>query len=392
MRLKKSISAVSKVTLWACILLIVIAVFAPILANHKPLLAYKNASIYVPIFNKAWQEEDYSWQLNAPIPYSPNSIDVDNSQSVGPFSKQTVKYWYQRHWLGTDELGRDVLSGLIHGSRIALIIGLGAMLLASIIGISLGASAAYFGDYRLRTNYLTIISILPIGFISWFYSFHQFSFQLQHPTQLLSIFLSFLLFLLIFSVLFFIIQRLSVVFKLKNSIRIPLDFIINRIIELFKSVPTLFIIISLAAILQPSIWNLVWIIGLFTWPNLARYCRAEVLKVKTNSFIESAHALGYSNRRVVLKHLLPSALQSTIIYITFGVAAAILAESTLSFMGIGMAAESVNWGSILAEARKNPSSWWLAVFPGLAIFVTLYLFNHLAKQLENSNRGRDMKF
>ncbi len=384
MRLKQNISEISKLTTWSIILLICLALFAPLLANKKPLIASYNGNLYFPAFSNSLKEMDYDWKLNAPVPYSPNSIDFNNSQSVSPFSNQIIEKWYHRHWLGTDELGRDVLSGLIYGSRIALIIGLGAMLIASLIGISLGAAAAYFGDHQLKTNFLTIALILPIGFVSWFYSFHQFSFESQNQTSLISIALSLLLFLLIFVLFTFLAQKLSALFKLKNAISIPLDFIINRTVELFKSVPTLFIIISIAAILPPSIWNLVWIIGIFIWPNLARYCRAEVLKVKNNQFVESAQALGYSHKRIIIKHILPSALQSTIIYITFGVAAAILAEATLSFMGIGIAAENVSWGSILAEARKSPSSWWLAVFPGLAIFCTLYLFNHLAKQLEKN--------
>lgn len=375
---------------WLCIqilLLLVIALFSDFIANENPILIRKDGKLSSPIFSPAKYRlnDDSELIIMPPIPYSPNTLDYKNAKSIGPFDQQYVNSYRYRHWLGTDELGRDILSGVIHGTSMALIVGIGSMLIASLIGISLGSLAGFFGNDQLKIGPITLFFSIIGLMIGYLLSFHQTIYFNDASTLDISTnqIFNLLIFISCTYVFSYIGQRVNQ-FIFKSSIfNFPLDHLISRIIELVKSLPSLFIIIGVIAILKPSVWNIIWIIGLIAWTGIARYCRAEVLKIKNYPFIESAKALGISEKTILIKHILPSALQASTVYIVFGVAGAILAESTLSFMGIGITADSVSWGSILSEARKSPTSWWLAIFPGLAIFYTLLLLNKLAVAIEH---------
>ena len=375
---------------WLCIqilLLLVLALFSDFIANENPILIRKDGKLSSPIFSPAKYRlnDDSELIIIPPIPYSPNTLDYKNAKSIGPFDQQHVNSYRYRHWLGTDELGRDILSGIIHGTSMALIVGIGSMLIASLIGISLGSLAGFFGNDQLKIGPITLFFSIIGLMIGYLLSFHQTIYFNDASTLDISTnqIFNLLIFISCTYVFTYIGQRVNqLIFKL-SIFNFPLDHLISRIIELVKSLPSLFIIIGVIAILKPSVWNIIWIIGLIAWTGIARYCRAEVLKIKNYPFIESAKALGISEKTILFKHILPSALQASTVYIVFGVAGAILAESTLSFMGIGITADSVSWGSILSEARKSPTSWWLAIFPGLAIFYTLLLLNKLAMAIEH---------
>jgi peptide/nickel transport system permease protein len=392
MKLINYIRRSSPILFWSLIGILLVGLLANFIANDRPLFASKKGEFVMPFLgehNPMLIQESYDWKIMALVPYSPQSLDYNNVKSASPFKSQQVASLRYRHWLGTDELGRDILSGIIHGTRLALFIGIGSMLIASIIGLFWGAIAGFFGDNTLKVSWLNVF-LLPIFiFIGYFYGFHQSIFSADSTTfsliQITVINLAFIALSIVTCI--YISQYLHQILKLKRLITIPIDLIISRIIEIVKSVPVLFLVISLAALVQPSAWNIIGIIGLLAWTNIARYSRAEVLKVKNKPFVESAKALGYSNARILFKHVLPLSIQSASVFIVFGIAGAILMESTLSFIGIGIAADHVSWGSILSEARKSPSSWWLAVFPGLAIFMTLYLFNRLATVFEDRNRN-----
>ena len=157
------------------------------------------------------------------------------------------------------------------------------------------------------------------------------------------------------------------------------------------SIPTLFLIISVVALAKPSIFIVMIIIGLTGWTGIARFIRAELLKVRNLEFIEAANALGYSESRIVFKHAIPNALSPVLIAIAFGIASAILTEATLSFLGIGVPAESLTWGSLLSASRQNTGAWWLAVFPGLAIFVTVTVYNLVGEGLTDALDPRQKK-
>jgi peptide/nickel transport system permease protein len=162
---------------------------------------------------------------------------------------------------------------------------------------------------------------------------------------------------------------------------------INRSIEIFESLPTMFLIIALMAVVKPSLYYIVLIIGLTSWPPIARYTRNELLRIRKLEYIEAAHALGFGNARIIFKHALPNAINPILIALAFGVAGAIIAESTLSFLGIGISTDQVTWGSLLASARQSPEAWWLIVFPGLMIFMVVLSLNKLGdglvRQMDN---------
>jgi peptide/nickel transport system permease protein len=303
---------------WVIVALIGIALSADFLANEKPYYVKIHGETYFPIvhhyltrlgiaewppvlLNADYKTLKYESALFPPVPHLPNRVDLSN-----PFAKPS-----REHLLGTDRLGRDVLSGIIHGSRISISIGLVAMGIATAIGIVMGAVAGFFGGW--------------------------------------------------------------------------MDILINRIFELMLSIPTFFLILSIVAFVEaPSIFYIMVIIGLTSWVGIARFTRNEFLKAKNLDYVSAAIALGASHYRTMFRHILPNTAAPVIVAVVFGIASAILIESGLSFLGIGVPADTVTWGSILNEARGNTFAWWLAVFPGLAIFITVLAYNLLGQGLRDA--------
>jgi peptide/nickel transport system permease protein len=292
---------------YAVCFLAFMALFADFLANDKPYYLQYGGKTYFPIFRSylvdarlsQWPPEllnvDYkklegAWQIFPPIPYRPSNISL-----LEPLESPSAK-----HWFGTDKLGRDVMAGMIHGSRISLSIGFVAVGIAVAIGVVLGAIAGYFG--------------------SW------------------------------------------------------VDLAISRLFELMLSIPTFFLLITVAALLPPSIFLTMAIIGMTSWVGMARFTRNEFLRIRNQDYVTAAIALGVADRKVMFRHILPNALAPVIVSVVLGIAGAILVESSLSFLGIGVPAELVTWGSILHEASTTTFAWWLAVFPGFAIFITVLAY------------------
>lgn len=389
------------------LVLVAIALLADFLANEKPLAAGYKGNTYFPVFrsylvdagvtdwqpelqNVEWKDLEYDWVIFPPIPYLPKNMDSDNAQSVGPFDDQDIPSTRWRHWLGTDELGHDILAGMIHGTRIALMVGLVSMSIAAFIGILLGSIAGYFGDDKLRISRGRVILNILFLFFALFYAFGSRSYILKDAigASFGSFMVQFLVSILLFVAIMAIPNLLAKPLK-KNAwmgfrIKIPVDITIMRIIEIMLSIPTLFLIISIVAIAKPSIYIVMAIIGLTGWTGIARFIRAELLRVKNLEYIEAAHALGYSEARTIFRHAIPNALSPVLIAIAFGIAGAILTESLLSFLGIGVPAETLTWGSLLSAARQSPSAWWLAVFPGFAIFLTVTVYNLVGEGLTDA--------
>ena len=153
------------------------------------------------------------------------------------------------------------------------------------------------------------------------------------------------------------------------------DLLLSRLFELMLGIPTFFLILTVAAIFPPSIYILMAILGLTGWVGIARIIRSEFFKLRAQEFVAAAQSLGGSDFRIMARHILPNAIAPVLVSMSFGVAGAILAESSLSFLGIGVPQHLVTWGSILAVARANTFAWWLAVYPGLAIFLTVTAYN-----------------
>lgn len=168
-----------------------------------------------------------------------------------------------------------------------------------------------------------------------------------------------------------------------------IDSITSRLTEIVMCVPTLVLILALVAIIdKPTIWKTMAIIGMTGWTSIARLTRGEFLRLKSSEFVMAARAAGAGPLRIMLRHILPNALAPILVPITFGIASAILLESSLSFLGFGPPPPSASWGAVLNDARSNLSMWWLVVFPGTAIFLTVLAYNLIGEGLQEATDPR----
>ncbi|MBW2518990.1 MAG: ABC transporter permease, partial [Deltaproteobacteria bacterium] len=154
------------------------------------------------------------------------------------------------------------------------------------------------------------------------------------------------------------------------------DGIIMRFVDIMLCFPAFFLILAVIAFLDPSIWNIMVIIGLTGWMGVARLVRAEFLSLRERDFVLAAKAIGARDSRIIFRHILPNALSPVLVSATLGIAGAILTESALSFLGIGVQPPTPSWGNMLIAGKQTlGSAWWLSVFPGLAILVTVLGYN-----------------
>jgi peptide/nickel transport system permease protein len=163
------------------------------------------------------------------------------------------------------------------------------------------------------------------------------------------------------------------------------DELLMRFVDLMLNFPRFFLLLTLIAFLRPSIFVIMAVIGLTGWMGLARLVRGEILSLKEREFVLSARALGARDRRIMLRHILPNALVPVLVSATLGVAGAILAESGLSFLGLGVQPPTPSWGNILIDGKANIEiAWWLSVFPGMAILITVLAYNLLGEGLRDA--------
>jgi len=419
---KKNRLAVWSLRFFAVIL--AFALFADFLANDKPIFCTvemkvtnekgdirKTTKVFLPIiyqyfvdiklakWNEVFLTQDwsmpseqtftYKFVIFPPITYRPEKTDVANS-SGSPFGKQYLKKYKSRHYLGTDHMGRDVASGMIHGTRIAMLVGIVAMSIATFIGILLGALAGYFGDTRMKMTRASIFFVslgtIVFIFVAFVVRGYTMGDNIGSGYLFYEIFFNSGLFILIMTVSY----GLSLLFKpipwLGGNATVPMDIIVMRLIEIVTSIPVLILILAILAIIKASsIFYVMAIIGSVSWTGIAKFIRAELLRVRSLEYIEAAQALGYSEFRIIWRHAIPNALAPVLIAIAFGIASAILTESFLSFIGVGVPPEQVTWGSLLKASRDaGIKAWWLAVFPGVAIFVTVTIFNLIGEGLTDA--------
>ena len=401
----------NKAAVWSLrflILIFIIGMSADFIANEKPYYCVINGKSYFPVLkgvgvdlgiakwpgelsNVNWHDLKYEKVVWPIIPYSTTTLDLKNKDYVSPFGQQNVESSRWKHYLGTDNLGRDVLSGMIHGTTVAMMVGVVSMSVALLLGLFFGSLAGYYGDNRLKMTRLTIflnILFLPIAL---FYGFGVRSYILSDTLSIsfIGFLFQFVFSILIFSFIMSIPNLLDRFFKkipyLGEQISVPVDILVSRLIEILESIPSLLLILSIVAIVQkPSLFIVMIIIGLTRWTGIARYLRGELLKVRSLEYIEAAQALGFPEWRIILRHSLPNALTPVLISVSFGIASAILTESSLSFLGIGVPPEQVTWGSMLSLARGVPQAWWVAIFPGFAIFVTVTIFHLIGDGLTDA--------
>jgi len=163
------------------------------------------------------------------------------------------------------------------------------------------------------------------------------------------------------------------------------DWFVSRLIEVVLCFPLLFLALAIVAFFGPSIWTIMIALGLTTWTSEARYVRGEFLRIREMEFAYAARASGARDSRIIFRHLLPNALAPVLVSASFGVAYAILTESALSFLGLGVPLPTATWGSILASAKQFIEyAWWLIVFPGVAIFLTVAAFNIIGDRFRDA--------
>ncbi|MCX8069271.1 MAG: ABC transporter permease [Thermodesulfovibrionales bacterium] len=164
-----------------------------------------------------------------------------------------------------------------------------------------------------------------------------------------------------------------------------IDAILMRFVDMMLAFPTFFLILAVIAIVEPSISTIMIVIGITGWMDVARLVRAEFLSLKNREFVFAAKAIGMSDWRVIWRHILPNALSPVFVSATFGVAGAILVESGLSFLGLGVQPPEPSWGNILTSGKDNITvAWWLSVFPGLAIMLTVLSYNLVGEGLRDA--------
>ncbi len=372
--------------------LLFVALFADFFANDRPLIAKVDNEVRFPVMHQIgvdlgltrpyqpvirnWYRATPEWAIWPVVPYSAGKPDRKNGNYKSPFEAQETGP-RARHYLGTDKFGRDVLAGLIRGTRIAVLIGFGAVFLSLLIGIPLGGIAGFFGNTNLTAPRYRMWGWLFGGMFGIGYGWVSLLPFFGSPPllpSLMIILVAMITFGLAFS------QLLRLFPAMRRSTALPADSLVLQGIELFVNIPGLVLLIALLAIInRPSIWVVVAVIGVLRWPSVARYLRAELLRIRSLPYMEAAQVSGVGKWRMLFRHALPNALGPIVVVASFSLGDAILLEAALSFLGIGIPADQVTWGSLIRLAREFPQAWWLAVFPGLLLTLTVLAANRQNK-------------
>ena len=234
-------------------------------------------------------------------PWDPNRPDI----------RKILDSPSKTHPLGTDQLGRDVLSRMLYGARVSLAVGFVSVGIATLIGIALGAAAGYHGG--------------------------------------------------------------------------TIDAMVMRLVDLMLVFPRFFLLLAVLAFLRPSIWTIMVVIGLTGWMSVARLVRAEFLSLREREFVLWSQSIGAGAFRIIWRHILPNAMGPVLVAMTLGIPAAILTESGLSFLGLGVQPPHASWGNILNEGKDAIEiGWWLSAYPGVAILVTVLSYNLLGEGIRDA--------
>jgi peptide/nickel transport system permease protein len=213
------------------------------------------------------------------------------------------------HWMGTDNLGRDMLTSVMHGARTSMVVVLGVTLIASVIGLTVGVVAGYRGGW--------------------------------------------------------------------------VDDVLMRITELFQAVPRFFLVLLIVSLFGAGLDNLIYVLALTSWPALARVSRAEVLSVRDRDYVEAARSIGATDRRILVRHVVPNVLPTALVVIALTGSRIILLEASLSFLGLGDPTV-MSWGYLVANAQRFLRvAWWMSVFPGLAIAIAVLGINLVSDALND---------
>lgn len=272
------------------------------------------------------------------------------------------------HWLGTDPQGLDVGLALLQGSRTIVLIGVPAAVLTLLLGAGLGSVAGFWGNLFSisRARLLTGMLLLAGGLL--FYA------QLAAFPALAAFFLlgAGLLEAMLRSTLW-----------ARRPCHLPLDTALTTVSALLDSIPLLLLVVAVAAVQRPSVAGIVGLLALTCWTTPARLMRVATLQVVTQPYFEAARMMGLTNLQLLRRHIWPNTWQVVAVRFPITVAALISLETTLAFLGIGLAPETPSWGRILSSVRQAPTAWWLAVWPGVALGCTILSLHVLSRWLQD---------
>jgi peptide/nickel transport system permease protein len=246
--------------------------------------------------------------LSAPLlaPYGAGQQDASRVQ-LPPLSTSATDTF---HLLGTDALGRDLLSRMMYGARISLLVGITVVSVAGLIGVPLGLLSGFFGR--------------------------------------------------------------------------AIDTVIMRLVDVQLAVPFILLAIAIMAVLGTGLWNVIFVLGVSSWVGYARIVRGTVLSLREQPFVEAGRSIGLTNGRLILRHLLPNVWTPVIVLATQGVGGAILAESSLTFLGLGISPLTPTWGAMVADGRNYlTTAWWISTFPGLLLTITVLAIYFLGDGLRD---------
>lgn len=391
-----------KLALRGLMLFVFVALISPFVANERPWYLRLEGKRYSPLLRgilvdaglskwpsalipaEGWKDKNPEKIVYTLIPYSPGSIDRRNLNARGPFEKQRIESWRFRHWLGTDTSGRDVAAGMLYGTRMALWLGIIMVFVTISLGLILGGLAGYFGNQGLivsKAQAWSLLLALPflLFYLAYLPGTNEETPVLVQVGQQLS-------YLFLFALLIFLIAKfLGLLFPRWGRYMIPLDTLLMRMLEVVDAIPSMILILALIATLkEPSASYIMVVIGVVSSASAARYVRAEFLKVRQQTYMEAGRALGFSHWRLLFRHALPNAMGPLLVLVTFCMAQAIIVNSSLYVLGIGKV-DQVTWGSILGQLRgQHELEWWLAFFPGLAIFFTVLTFKYLSEGISEA--------
>ena len=312
-------------SLWIFGAMLLLSALAEVISNDRPLLARYDGAWFVPFISNPpetrfggefrtpteWNDpfvvaqfaKPGNWALHAPIPHSANST-VYFAKGAFPAAPSA------QHWLGTDQVGRDMVARLLYGFRVSILFAFALTAIGMAIGLAAGALQGYFAG--------------------------------------------------------------------------RIDLTAQRLIEIWTSIPELYLLIIFASIFQPSVGLLLILLSLFGWVGLSDYTRAEFLRNRSLEFVKAARALGLSNRQIIWRHVLPNSLTPAITFLPFRMGAAVLSLVALDFLGLGVPPDVPSLGDLVKQGKANLDSWWI-IFPTFAVLVvTMLLLTFIGDALRDA--------
>lgn len=366
---------------------VALALFGSLLANSRPLWCEVEGQTYWPAFRHWARPGNVTYGVAAvdaletgsnwaslwpdhavlpPVPFSASAVGEKQLQPGGVEPGKSNRF---RHWLGTDERGRDVLAGLIAGTRTAAWTGLLAMLMSVLVGGTLGAVSGFWGDDSLKSRrgilWLTLAGLLPgwwLGFVTRYRWFETPDSWAAYGSSALILALTVLIF-----------RQIGVWMSQRGwaarPIALPIDLVVMRVAEVFEAAPALLLILTIVAVLpQRSLGVVMALVGVLSWPGSARLLRAELLRIRSLEYVAAARNLGFSEGRILWRHALPNAVRPLVTVCALSMAAAVILEASLSFLGFGGTdLDTVTWGRMLHAARTDTALWWAWLPPGLCV-------------------------